>query len=223
MAKWSSDNVSSGGHVYDRTTGTWAGETQGSVGDGIDHGRSGDASRVIHDANGPVGVQFAFTGREELGAADPVAAQGRPGAGSGPAAGTVNTNGPASGGSGPGTPVVINGPGETGPVKGPLKTKLKPEVTRLMIGGDWFLPNPWFSNAEEWEARGGEPGDWLGGAITIGADVVYNTHRLGDYLGTQHVGPGVFRTEQAVTTWLDDIPKRVNGPLPVQEPVDWGQ
>lgn len=174
----SDKNVSAGGHVYDRTTGTWVGETQGSFGDGIDHARSGDRSRVIHDANGPVGVQFAPTGPTQ----QPAAGHSGSGAGgSGAAAGGVQTDGLGSAGSGPGSAAVTTaGPGSGGTGAGsafagsvwwdvagkapevpgsfvsvsdlpPLVPIMKGSNSALMIGGAVFMPDPGTSDAGEIE------------------------------------------------------------------------
>ncbi|QCS37222.1 hypothetical protein [Tortoise microvirus 71] len=220
-------NVSSGGHVYDRTTGTWAGETQGSAGDGIDRSVSSRVSTVWHDANGPVGVSFdrgsgesGGTGSVSRGhvasgpAADPVVAGGN-----GPGAGVANTDGPASGGGGPGSNAVVVG--EKKPTtKPPLKSKLKLDVTEVSIGGDWWQPNPWFSDADQFTQRygEGEVAETLFFLTTTLADVGWNSNRLG-----QHIGANVYHAEQATSKWLQDAPKRVNGPMPEQEPVDWGR
>lgn len=41
--------------------------------------------------------------------------------------------------------------------------------------------NPWFTDVQDfWEARYGEPGEWLGGIVNIGADAVYNAKRAVD-------------------------------------------
>lgn len=41
--------------------------------------------------------------------------------------------------------------------------------------------NPWFSDVGTfWEQRYGEPGEWIGGIVNIGADVIYNSQRAVD-------------------------------------------
>lgn len=226
---FSSKNISAGGHVYDRTTGTWVGETRGSFGDGKDHGGGGRAATVIHDANGPVGVMFAPAySAGQGGAPSPtqqpaVGAVAPAGGGSGPAAKVVNTDGPGSGGAGPGVPGVLiwtEVSGKAPEIPGsfvhaadlpPLLPVHKGSNTALSVGMPW-VPNPWFSDADQWEQRMGEPGDWFGGLVVAGADLVYNAHNFGyNYLGPKVGG------------MLWEMEKRVTAPIPKQEPVDWGQ
>ncbi|QCS37243.1 hypothetical protein [Tortoise microvirus 74] len=223
-------NVSSGGHVYDRTTGTWAGETQGSVGDGVDRSVSASVSTVWHDANGPTGVQYhnpgdsGGTGSVSQGhvasgpVADPVVAGG-----TGAGAGVANTSGPASGGSGPGSPAVVSGdkPGKGGA----LEPKRKATHTQLQIGlpGGW-THNPNWSDTAEWEERYGEPGDWLGGIVTMGVDVGHNAKRAWEWWqdngrDSEWMKPKV-DFSFAVGSPFDPL---AGGSMPKQEPVDWGR
>ncbi|QCS37236.1 hypothetical protein [Tortoise microvirus 73] len=222
-------NVSSGGHVYDRTTGTWAGETQGSVGDGVDRSVSSRVSTVWHDANGPVGVSFDRGSGESSGtgsvsrghvasgpATNPVVAGG-----SGAGAGTANTSGPGSGGSGPGSGGVVA-------PAGPLKAKMKNTATQIMFGVP-IVPNPWVSNADQGEERWGEPGDWLMGVAVMGADALYNTFRAVDHAtGSDTVSNkrrDTFKVEDiagkgqpyvsAVTDWIDAM----NSPFGPDKPI----
>lgn len=172
MAK-PSDYSPGGTHVYDRTTGTWAETGSPSYsGDGVGRG-----TLVIHDANGPVGVHLAAVNRPAAGYVSTGSG------GSGAAAGVVETNGAGSAGTGPGAASVVTG--------GPLKPKMKPTTTSLMIGAP-VTPNPWFSNADQWEERYGEPGDWLGGVVVAGADVLqavgFNSEKAGNDL---YNAPGV--------------------------------
>lgn len=115
--------TSSGGHVYDRTTGTWEGATQGSVGDGKDHGIQGPG-KVWHDANGISGIEVfrpaAQSGGSDRGGSGPGAAQvtsngtsATVAAGSGPGAPAVKQGGSAAGGAGPGSSMVVMGPDMT--------------------------------------------------------------------------------------------------------------
>lgn len=99
------------------------------------------------------------------------------------------SNGAAKGGAvaGPGVPA--------SPQAGPLKITIKDKGTGLMMGGDWWKSNPWWSDGEEWEARYAEPGEWLGGALTIGADTVFNLGRFVDAVtGAKTVSPRKERT-----------------------------
>jgi hypothetical protein len=221
-------NVSSGGHVYDRTTGTWAGETQGSVGDGVDRSVSSSVSTVWHDANGPTGVQFhnpgdhGGTGSVSQGhvasgpVADPVVAGG-----SGPGAGTANTDGPGSGGTGPGSAGVVA-------PAAPLKAKMKSTTTQIMFGVP-IVPNPWVSNTDQWEERWGEPGDWLGGIAVGAADMLFNAGRALDHATGSDVVSNkrrdTFKVEDiagkgqpyvnAVTGWIDAM----NSPFGPDKPI----
>lgn len=95
-------------------------------------------------------------------------------------------------GSGNGT-VVMGGPqsaagvgaGQRVVVSGPLKTVTKDEATGLMLGGDWFRPNPWFSNAAEVEDRLGESEvgspSWFANWGIAGGEAAYNAARFLDW------------------------------------------
>lgn len=107
--------------------------------------------------------------------------------GSGAGAGTAATGGAHT--SGAGAEAVVNDPQAKTKGAGsrltitagaPLKVKTKPENTGIHVGGLDWQPNPWWSDTEEWEARYGEPGDWAGGLVVFGADVVWNAARLAD-------------------------------------------
>lgn len=109
-----------------------------------------------------------------------------------PVAGTPATSGPGGTGAvkpgsaqaGPGLP----SPAKPGGKLPPMTTKIKDEVTGGYVGISW-LPNPWFSDVDKfWEPRMGEPGEWLGGIVNIGADVAFNTYRLGDYFSSEFKG-----------------------------------
>lgn len=102
--------------------------------------------------------------------------------------------------SGPGAPAVATagrvptkGPGAAfaglGPVSRvrvselpPLEMGHKDSGTNILVGGDWWQGNPWWSDTEEFEARYGEPGDWFGGVLVFGADLMFNTARAVDWL-----------------------------------------
>lgn len=173
--------ISAGGQVYDRTSGSWVGANQGSVGDGVDRSASSDEVKVWRDANGIVGL-------EQLGGSSP--------AGSGPAARRVG----ASASTGPGNAGVSSGKGAgAGPGAGPLKQKVRPTVTQLMIGGDWWKSNPWFSDADEWTSRYGEGelAETLFFVTNVVADMAWNVPdlpRLADYLIAD---PGQYPTKPA--------------------------
>lgn len=58
-----------------------------------------------------------------------------------------------------------------------------PTVTNPTPAGNWFWHvNPWFADAAAWEERYGEGGDWVGGALTFGADALYNTYRANKFV-----------------------------------------
>lgn len=125
--------------------------------------------------------------------------------GSGPALGHVSAGGGASSGVGPGNGVIstglsvpTKGPGNRVVVVGgsaPLGTKIKDTATGGYAGLQ-VLPNPWFSDVEEWwEPRYGEPGEWLGGIVNIVADGLYTAARgadagFGTRITTEQKGSG---------------------------------
>ncbi|MHA6692271.1 hypothetical protein [Devosia sp. A449] len=124
-------------------------------------------------------------------------------------AGQVQT-GPGGGGSGPGAGGVAtgaggggNGPGSAAVVAGPLKPKLQNTTTKLMVGTDQWEANPYWSNADQWEERYGEPGDWIGGVVVGVADVVHNVRRGAGWLA------------QEAPRWNGAIPSSIVGPDPV--------
>lgn len=226
--------VSSGGHVYDRTTGTWQGETQGSVGDGIDRSVSDRAGLVWHDANGPTGVQFdnpgiptatvnhggggsgagsAVVTNDVTTSSSPVQGAGGSGAGST----GVTTGGKAAGGTGAGSSMVTLGP------------KLKPTHTQIVVGGRPLVHNSGWSDAGEAEERFGE-GELLSPTWFYQWGVsLADTASTGAaaYLASPFAGlPKEQREENARVLgdfFYNPTPALVNGKLPEQEPVDWGR
>lgn len=90
--------------------------------------------------------------------------------GSGAGSAGVSTGG---GGKGAGSRLVLSG-------SPPLKVGYSDEATGIFMGGDWWQSNPWWSDVEAWGQRYGEPGEWLGGAVTLGADAVFNVARAVD-------------------------------------------
>src|SRR5690606_33776000 len=135
---------SAGGQGYDRTTGTWVGENQGSVGDGVDRSAEAGRVKIWHGTDGPVGVQVAkTTAPTPGGVARPQVTTGKGGGGAGPGS-------PAAGGNG-GT-----GPGSAAVVAEPLKPKLKPTHAQIMVGGGLVPHDAGWSDASEAEDRWGE-------------------------------------------------------------------
>lgn len=118
-----------------------------------------------------VGKQFAVVGGDDVirttgpGSSSSKTKGGSAGSGSG-ASGVAT--GPRAGGSGAGSSLAISGPLEVG---------IKDSATGILTGGGWWHSNPWWSDTEEWEARYGEPGDWLGGVVVAGADLAFNVAR----------------------------------------------
>lgn len=107
-----------------------------------------------------------------------------------------------SGGSGPGSAGAAAGSGGRGAGSKlalsapPLTMAAKDSGTEIFTGGDWWKSNPWWSDTEEWEARYGEPGDWLGGVVVAGADTFFNVAR-----GIDHV------TGSRMVTERTDVPQ----------------
>lgn len=216
--------VSGGGQTYDRTTGTWAGENQGNVGDGDYRAVDERAGIVWHDANGPLGVQLwnpGTVGGEAQGPAAQMVSNGGTGPGSaGVGATSAGPGAPGTGGTGgrgAGSSLVVQGPRGTGP----LKQKPNMSVTQVYAGGDWWQSNPWFSDAEEWTTRYGEGelAETFFFLTTSVADLTWNTMRTGKPLADNVVDP----TVNAVSDWLSEASARRSGPMPKQEPVDWGR
>lgn len=210
MAKPS--DYSPGGQVYDRTTGTWAGENQGNLGD--DRSSPGRGTFVIHDANGPVGVHLAPARQVAAGAVETVPG----GAGSGPGAAAVGAVVPGVGAAG--TRGGGTGPGSSGAVTGPLQPKLKPTHTQLLLGGTGWNHDPDWSDTAEWEERYGEPGDWLGGIVTMGVDLGVNARRMWDAWDVQVKSAGPVYGGNA-GAGLADWWEGANSPFGPDKPI-WG-
>lgn len=115
----------------------------------------------------------------------------------GPAAGQVHAPPGAPVTAGPGSPAAVKGvggtlaigPGGAPPSKGPLKPKLKSNVTKVIFGNE-VHPNPWFSDYEDLETRYGEIVGNIAGLATLAADFLEtNNVNHGDGL-LQSVGRG---------------------------------
>ncbi|QCS37032.1 hypothetical protein [Tortoise microvirus 43] len=111
-----------------------------------------------------------------------------------------------------------------------LTPKMEMSVQEMLVDGYRINANPRTSNAEEWEIRYAEPGEWVGGIVVMASDAWYNTKQaLGDlsykanaannsWAGATHAG-------DAFGDWFDSRLQSVSpkaGEL-VQEPVDWGR
>lgn len=211
----SSKNIAAGGQVYDRTTGTWEGRTKGSLGDGKNHHQGGE-TKVWRDANGIVGVervgnqvlqkaQTAGSGSERV---TTPGASPKGAGGTGAGSHMVTIGGPAAGGAGPGSLGVSGG--------GKLKPYMNPEVTEVMVGGDWWKSNPWFSDAQEWTTRygEGEVAETIFFLITSGADIAHN-------IGSR-VGPAIGGAAGRLHNGLDN--SWVSPDTPVFNPdANWGR
>lgn len=57
---------------------------------------------------------------------------------------------------------------------GPLTPKYETSVQQILAGGFTLQPNPRTSNAEEWEIRHAEPGEFVGGIYSLASDLGYN-------------------------------------------------
>lgn len=131
----------------------------------------GPGVEVRHQSasTGP-GVTYASTG------AGVIAGPGAPGV---PTGATTGPGAPAASTKGGGGSLSFSfGPGMN-PFAGPapLKPKIKDTATGGFTGFE-VKGNPWFSDVENFgEPRYGEPGEWLGGILNIGADVFYNLPR----------------------------------------------
>lgn len=235
---WSTDkNTSAGGHTYDRTTGTWQGETQGSFGDNSNWGAPvGAPTRVIHDANGPVGHETAQSGLFVTDGGKLVTTNSGGGT-TGPGTDAVATSwGGGDGVDGPGAPAgaagvsASAGPGNAVvPGAGDLKPKLKATHTQLKLGNVNVVHDAGYSDAGEAEERWGDgefgsPSFFYNWSVAI-ADVKASASTA--YLNSPFAGvtPAQRKANaEAIQDFLfAPTPALVNGGLPKQEPVDWGR
>lgn len=118
----------------------------------------------------------------------------------GPGAPSANTVG-GVGGAGAGSAGVASssraggkGAGSRLVIGGPLTPTMNANVTEMMVGGDWWKSNPWFSDAEEYTKRYGESeiAEMAFFLTNVGADTVFNTARgwnaLGEWAKSQNRG-----------------------------------
>lgn len=184
---------------FERVTGTSESERQ-SWRDNYNGGRAaGDVTgninrRIESERQASGGYTREYTSGSERVAAEwrevnaplPVAPAARTAGPGSPAASTVQSPGgrrtpraQAAGAGAPAAPTV--GPGvqvvSGGAWGHSLAASLKDTNTQLAMGPIPHQPNPGWSDTEEWEARYGEPGDWLGGIVTMGVDLGYNAAR----------------------------------------------
>ncbi|MFC3705918.1 hypothetical protein ACFOOL_14265 [Devosia honganensis] len=173
---------------YDRVTGTteyqrqsWrdnyndgraAGDWTGSVNARLDREREAfQGATWSGSSSQPSALELARSMGSGSGTSG--ASTGSGGGGSGPGSPRVTT-GRGGGGRGSGSNLVLSTPG-------PLEIGVKDEGTGLLVGGDWWQSNPWWSDASEWEERYGEPGDWIGGVVVASADLMFNAGRFADW------------------------------------------
>lgn len=168
------------------------------------------------------------------GPGSPVAKTDGPGqTGVGPGNGAANTGGAATASSGPGNPAV-----KTAPVGAQRAIPLPFNLT--------LFPDEKYVDVEDfWEPRYGEPGEWIGGIVNFGVDAGKAVNDAVDDLNPRSpVGfvRDMFNNTVSGTTgqpgWsvLDGLifgttiadawdvgVSRTSGPMPKQEPVDWGR
>lgn len=144
---------------------------------------------------------FTDTGKPVYTNQAPVLTNGAGATGVAPSAGKPVSTGPGAAGAETGKAA---GPGV---VEGDLKPVMKPTITQLKLGGDWWVSNPRWSDADEWEGRYAEVGELLGGAAVLGADIGYNARRGVQYLMDNVLPMG--------------IPSAVREPQPEYSPDGW--
>lgn len=218
---WFSDNpsnVSSGGHVYDRTTGSWAGETQGSAGDGVDRSIAASEVKIWRDANGITGYDVKTPQATQA----PQAPQGA-GAGAAPVAATAGAGAPPAAGQAVGAAGATMGPGSAGVVTTGIRLtpKMKKTGSQLVYGGKAVVPHPGFSDMDEVEQRlgdGDSPLDpaWYYKWSTWAADTYHNNVDLVPKQTQFQPGGGQWITEE-IGNWWDSA----NSPFGPDKPV-WG-
>lgn len=187
--------IAAGGQVYDRATGTWVGETQGSVGDGVDRSVEAGRVKIWHGTDGPVGVQFVTP--TPGGVANPHVATGKGGGGTGPGSAAVG----GGGGTGPGSAAVV---------AGLLEPKLNPSHTQLMIGGGLLTHDPGWSDVGEMEERYGDSEflnpTWFLSWGVAGADAWAGANvSSGGWLKTEKIEQDVKNAPGVLGDWLTTI------------------
>lgn len=209
--------VDVGNGVQLANLGNYLGAVQaGAVGAGAVTAKAPGGSASPGAGPGKAGVAVAQTTK---GPGVTVVAKPAPGATvapvKGPAAAVVTTVAPKRDKNKPGISIG-SGPGNPFAGTPPLTPGKKDKATGGHAGFE-IHPNPWFSNVEDfWETRYGEPGEWLGGGINIGADLVYNLPGVIDAAGVNPRTPGVG------AEWFQETYETNVKPPDKQEPVDWG-
>lgn len=143
------------------------------------------ANHVVQVVQQPAGPGLAYVSDQATATTGP--SQGRVSDGpvttTGPGAAAVvqkTSSGKLTFGTGPGNPFFGAPPMEAG---------RKDKATGGFAGTEVHA-NPYFTNVEDfWEPRYGEPGEWLGGLINIGADAIYNVPGVLNKLGVSRDTP----------------------------------
>lgn len=111
-----------------------------------------------------------------------------------------------------------------------LTPKMEMSVQEMLVDGYRINANPRTSNAEEWEIRYAEPGEWVGGIVVMASDAWYNTKQaLADWSSVANAKGNSWssatKAGDAFGDWFDSRLQTISpkaGELE-QEPVDWGQ
>lgn len=197
--------ISPGGQVYDRTTGSWAGANQTTVGNGLSEKSRDLELKVWRDAEGITGLQLL----------KPTTGSGGGKAGSGPGNAGASAGGAGAGGTGPGAPGYVwwEEVGQESPLKGSrvsvsnlpmLEPVMKGENTPFMIGGVVFVPHPGTSNAEEIEELLGDGDSPLEVAwyFKQAAALSHVGHNLGALSGPGNMGRAM---RAGIQEWLSGV------------------
>lgn len=173
-------NISPGGHIYDRTTGEWVGEGSREL---ASLSSSGVGTKVLHDANGVVGVQFTSS----VGNAS---AQGAPANAAPQASATVAQSAkpgvtavpaPAPKASGGGFVATAANRGAFRPDwnRGDAWSGKDDPVQDMVFGGYHWQASPKWTNGDMIEVRFGDTEivQEIVGLAIVGADIGHNAAR----------------------------------------------
>jgi hypothetical protein len=179
-----------------------AGDITGNVNRQLDRERDAFGTTWSGSSSQYSALELAQRGGGGGSVGNPLAGQGGKAGGSGPGAGVVSYGGASPGGAGPGNAAVAQRPGGGSlTLGGPLSTKIKMTATGGYAGIP-VLPNPFFSDVENWwEPRYGEPGEWLGGIANIAADGVWAAGRFADWGFNTDTVSNKRRDGQALNDW----------------------